>query len=100
MLYYFCEFDTGKILGTFLRGLRSMLELRSDLQQMPANIVCQSNFNLQSKAHDTITIMEDILHLLADTNNKWKIARVRHNLKLSTLWPWINSYIVGTSCFL
>lgn len=100
MLYYFCEINTGKIQDTFLRGLKSLLELSGELQQVPTNIVCQSNFNLQAKAVDSVIIQEDIHHLLADPNNKWKIANSRHDLKLKDLWPWIDSYIVGSYCFM
>lgn len=100
LLFYHCTLGRENVVLTFFEGFRRFLELSRDHRREAANLICQHNFNLKSSNVHVATILEDIHHMLNDKDNNWKLSNTRHDLKIKTLWPWIDSFIPGTFCFL
>lgn len=98
LLYYFCEIDRDGILATFFKGLRNFLEISTDFRGMEADIICQNNFNPKSADLKVSTYVADIHHMIDAPDNKWKLSQCRHNLKIKSLWPWIDSFIAESFC--
>lgn len=100
ILLYFCEGGPNRILETFFKGFRTFLERCYHIQNLKMNIIPQINFNILGKDCSLAIYKKDILHHLEEFTGNWSLSPQKHNMRIKEFWPWIDSYILGTSCFI